>query len=107
MRVRRFGKSYAHPLIVLVVLRISGGKTRVGITAGKSVGNAVQRNRAKRLLREAARIMLPKIEPGVDLVLIARKPILQAHLCQVQDALDSLLIKGKVLNEGHGTTAQP
>ncbi len=46
----------------------------VGFTASKKVGNAVARNRAKRRLREIARIVLPEYaQPGTDYVLIARK----------------------------------
>lgn len=47
---------------------------RVGFTCSKKVGNAVARNRAKRRLREAARMVLPDAgTPGWDYVLIGRK----------------------------------
>jgi ribonuclease P protein component len=47
---------------------------RVGFTCSKKVGNAVARNRAKRRLREIARIVLPhEGHPGWDYVLIGRK----------------------------------
>ena len=47
---------------------------RVGFTCSKKVGNAVARNRAKRRLREVARMVLPgKGKPGWDYVLIGRK----------------------------------
>ena len=53
-RVRRIGKSYAHPLVVLVVQASeTSTHVRVGVAAGKTTGTAVHRNRAKRLLREA------------------------------------------------------
>lgn len=45
---------------------------RIGYTASRKVGGAVQRNRAKRRLREAARLLLPpRAEPGCDYVFIA------------------------------------
>ena len=75
-RVRRLGKSYAHPLVVLVKHPNASGHTQIGITAGRSVGNAVYRNRAKRILREIIRPMLPAISPGWDIILLARKPML-------------------------------
>lgn len=47
---------------------------RVGFTCSKKVGNAVARNRAKRRLREAARIVLPELgREGWDYVLVGRK----------------------------------
>ena len=47
---------------------------RVGFTCSKKVGNAVARNRAKRRLREVARLALPELgKPGRDYVLIGRK----------------------------------
>lgn len=49
-------------------------KIRVGFTCSKKVGNAVARNRAKRRLREIARLILPAhAKPGWDYALIGRK----------------------------------
>lgn len=49
------------------------GPVRAGFTATKKIGNAVVRNRAKRRLREAARVLLPLHgRPGSDYVFIAR-----------------------------------
>jgi len=89
-RVRRYGKSYAHPLVVLVVLPANGEKTQIGVTAGRSVGNAVQRNRAKRLLREALIPLLPKLQPGWKVILISRNAILKVNLPEIQICLQQL-----------------
>lgn len=98
-RVRRFGKSYAHPLVVLKALPNELDRTRVGLAAGKSVGKAVERNRAKRLMRAAITTLLPKITPGYDLALVARKPILEVKSPQVQEALAQNLRRAKLLKD--------
>ena len=48
---------------------------RLGITAGKKLGNAVTRNRAKRILREAYRLSELKVPIGYDIVIVARDGI--------------------------------
>ncbi len=96
-RVRRFGRSYAHPLVVLVVLENGLSVTRVGVTAGKKVGNAVQRNRAKRLLRAAIRTLLSDLPPGWDLLLVARPPLPAASMQEARAALQMLLRRAHLL----------
>ena len=100
-RVRGSGKSYAHPLLVLVAAPSSETQSRVGVAAGKSVGSAVDRNRAKRLLREACRPLLPRLSPGNDIILIARAPAISATLAQVSEALESLLRRATLLDGPH------
>ena len=97
-RVRRNGKSYAHPLLVLIAIESKDhlSTTRVGVAAGKSVGNAVKRNRAKRLIRAAAQELYPRIESGYDLVLIARAPIIQVKMPVVRTALQELLLRANL-----------
>ncbi len=48
---------------------------RLGVIASRRVGNAVQRNRAKRLLRELFRLHQDALPPACDLLLIARARI--------------------------------
>jgi ribonuclease P protein component len=95
-RVRRDGRSHAHPLAVLIACA-TGQATRWGFAAGRSVGGAVQRNRAKRLLREAARAQADQAAAGWDLVFIARKPLAAASLGEAQAVVSALLRRAKVL----------
>jgi ribonuclease P protein component len=98
-RVRRDGKSNAHPLIVLIALENQLSTTQIGVAAGKRVGNAVKRNRAKRLMRAAARELYPQIKSGQDIILIARTPIIQSTMPQVRDALQQLLQRAQLLKD--------
>jgi ribonuclease P protein component len=98
-RVRRFGKSYAHPLVVLVTLPNELGKTRLAVSAGRSLGGAVERNHAKRLLREAIRPNIASISPGWDCLLLARRPMLQAPFQNLQLAVSALLRQAHLWNE--------
>lgn len=97
MRVRRVGKSYAHPLLVLIVTPSGLERCRIGISAGRSVGGAVERNRAKRMLREAARQQLAALRPGYDIILLARQPIVTASLAEIETALGTLAARAGVL----------
>ena len=100
-RVRRSGKSYAHPLVVLYVLKSDVPETHVGVSAGLAVGNAVKRNRAKRLLRAAMSDLIPVTVPGSDLLLIARSPLPSANVHQTREALSILLKRAGLLSQAH------
>jgi len=100
-RVRRSGKSYAHPLVVLYVMKSDQLGVRVGVSAGLAVGNAVKRNRAKRLLRAAMNELLGQTAVGSDLLLIARSPLSDADLLQTRAALTNLLKRAGLLTQTH------
>ncbi|MDD2922230.1 MAG: ribonuclease P protein component [Anaerolineales bacterium] len=97
-RVRQNGKSYAHPLVVLVAqVDETSMHTRVGVVAGKTTGNAVQRNRAKRILREAARPLLASLASNLDMMLIARSGLVSATLEETRAALIYLFRRAQIL----------
>jgi ribonuclease P protein component len=73
-RVRREGRTIATPLLSLTVGVGRRRRTRCGIVVGKQIGGAVQRNRAKRRVREAVRLAFPAITPGYDLIFVVRSP---------------------------------
>jgi len=53
---------------------------RFGIVASKKVGNAVTRNRAKRMMREIVRVHLPHFEPNFEAVIVLFNSAVEAHL---------------------------
>jgi RNase P protein component len=66
----------------------AGSGVRMTVVASRRVGNAVERNRAKRLLREAARLQAWR--DGIDVVLVARSACTSSGLAAVSDELRSL-----------------
>jgi ribonuclease P protein component len=103
-RVRRQGRSWSHPLLVLLTVRNDLGCARFGFLVSKRIGKAVVRNRVRRRLREAVRARLGCIAVGWDIVLIARAPIIQADFWHIGEALDSLLQRAEL---GAGLPAAP
>ena len=98
-RVRRSGKSYAHPLIVLIRHPNELATSRFAVAAGKLVGNAVLRNRAKRQIRAAIRPSLPATSPGWDIIILARKPIRNAPFSKIQSAVHQLMQQADLLKD--------
>jgi ribonuclease P protein component len=67
---------------------------RAGFTATKRIGGAVERNRAKRRMREAARLLLPDhAVPGVDYVFIARGGVTTRPWPRLLDDVKSALLR--------------
>ena len=54
------GKCFVTPVVVVYVLKNRTGNVRVGITTSKKIGNAVRRNRSRRVIREAFRGLAPR-----------------------------------------------
>lgn len=93
------GKSFVSPYFVVYVVKNRKNNVRLGITSGKKVGCAVERNRAKRVLTAAFRECLPNICDGYDFVLVARSRIIKVKSTVVSDILKKQLISAGVYNE--------
>lgn len=91
------GKSYANRMMVLYVLPKTGGTRRIGFAAGKRLGNAVVRNRVKRLMRETYRLNQDKLAEGVDLIIIGRQSIVNVKQPDIVRAFLSLCQKANIL----------
>lgn len=98
-RVYARGKVYTNPALVTYVLKNRAGICRIGITASKKIGNAVQRNRARRVIR-AATEMLPAIGGGYDIVFVARTKTIRKKSTEVHSIMErQLRSAGVIKNE--------
>lgn len=79
--------SYVSPLIVTYIVKRRSGGIRLGITTGKKVGCAVERNRARRVVRAAASQLLRDNEESLDIVIVCRHPSCKASSNEIRDVL--------------------
>ena len=71
-RLYNRGKAVTDPALVVYYSKNRAGICRIGITTSKKIGNAVERNRSRRVIREAFRQVCPDINPCYDIVMAAR-----------------------------------
>lgn len=92
------GKAYVHAFLVVYVNRNRFHTLRIGTTASKKVGNAVKRNRARRIMKEAL-YQMPLCADGYDIVLVARAATPGLKTTQLVPVLEKLLKKAQVLSD--------
>jgi ribonuclease P protein component len=95
LRVASAGRRAAvHGLVLQALARGDDAPARLGFTVTKKIGNAVERNRIRRRLREAARLVLREHPlAGVDLVLIGREATRGRDFPDLMDDLRRALSK--------------
>ena len=99
-------KRFSNDLLTLYIAENNCGRARLGVSAGKSLGNAVVRNRLKRLVREIFRQSQEQIPTGLDYLLIfsrkltknISKPVLPTFE-QISEAFLNLAARVKQRNE--------
>ena len=98
--VFRRGRAYYGSIIAARALRSTLAVSRPGLGVGKKVGGAVERNRAKRRIRQIVGVRA--LPPGWDLVVIARSGMQSAHYRDVECELRQLLQRAGVIRVCYG-----
>lgn len=84
-------KRRVNRLCLLFFLPNESGRKRLGIIASKKVGNAVERNRAKRKIREVFRLNKERFTPGMDVVVVSSKSMVKAPFVEIESSILSHL----------------
>lgn len=82
---------------MLITIPNSLEKSRIAVSAGRVVGNAVKRNRAKRLVRAVLCPLTPSLRTGWDVVILARRPMAKASFWDTSRAVQELLFKADLI----------
>lgn len=92
-RVRRTGRSWSHPLLILWVAPAESqqARPRIGVSVGRRIGGAVVRNRVRRRVMESVQREYDRIPAGWDLVLVARSGAAMATFSGLREAVCFLL----------------
>ncbi len=91
-----YNKGYTHTNRFLVLKAVPNQLefSRYGISVSKRVGNAVVRNRVKRILREILR--MAELCPGWDIIFIARSPAAEGDYHQLKESVSNLLTRARI-----------
>lgn len=95
------GKAFVHPFVVLYVFkrRRKEGGMRIGITTSKKIGGAVQRNRARRVIRAAFDSLPVNVDKPVDVVFVARSATTRIKSTDLAVAMQNQLAAAELLRE--------
>lgn len=99
-RLYNRGISITDPALVIYYQKNRAGICRIGITTSKKIGNAVERNRSRRLLKEAFRSVCPEVKPEYDIVIVARSKTKYVKSTRLAEIMHGIFEKQGMLKVG-------
>jgi ribonuclease P protein component len=98
-KVLTSGRRVTNPAIFIYVYKVKDGGSlrRLGLVTSRKIGIAAHRNRVKRRLREIFRLNKHKLEPGIDIVCVAKPGAAELSFDKLENIVLSALIKVNVL----------
>lgn len=99
-KVYKFGKSTANQqFVVYQLLKPSQLELRLGVSVSKKLGNAVVRNRLRRMMKEIVRLHLSELENKFDIIILARKPSSEMDYFAMEKSLLHVLKRSGLIKQ--------
>lgn len=98
-RIYRRGKSFVNPAVVIYILKNKKKINRIGITTSRKIGNAVKRNRDRRIIREAYRQLEGEIALGYDIIFVARGKTNSLKTQELLRAVRGIFVSAKLIEK--------
>ncbi len=90
VKLNRSGKRLYTKHFTLIIAENGQGVTKLGVTVTKKAGNAVKRNRIKRLVREYFRLNPERFPQGHNIVILAKQDIGYSDLWKIKEEIESV-----------------